>query len=275
MEMQLTPNDVDTLALLPRLSLADLTADVDFHVVRPVSMFGHDVLVSELDTNHISYIDLGFDFACIPPEYLPWLDLFGTIITEIGTSRLDYMQFAKEIATCTGSFTHSLTTYSRRGEPDRVRPVLWLNLKCLPEYLEKALQLVAEVLTDVSFADRTRIREIVGREFAWAEHAVQSEGYSLAAARASAHLGLAGRYFEMFNGATAYLAVKKLTLGYARWRRPSSRPATDGTPAVQPRQSDLRRYRRRQGTRADRRPRPGSSPMPWPRRRSPALTSLP
>jgi hypothetical protein len=215
MEMQLTPNDVDTLALLPRLSLADLTADVDFHVVRPVSMFGHDVLVSELDTNHISYIDLGFDFACIPPEYLPWLDLFGTIITEIGTSRLDYMHFAKEIATCTGSFTHSLTTYSRRGEPDRVRPVLWLNLKCLPEYLEKALQLVAEVLTDVSFADRTRIREIVGREFAWAEHAVQSEGYSLAAARASAHLGLAGRYFEMFNGATAYLAVKKLTLGYA------------------------------------------------------------
>ena len=215
MEMQLAPNDVATLALLPQLSLADLTADVDFHAVRPHAMFGHEVLVSELETNHISYIDLGFDFSCIPPEHLPWIDLFGTIITEIGTSRLDYMQFAKEIATCTGSFSHSLTTYTRRGELERVRPVLWLQLKCLPEYLEQALQIVAEVLADVSFADRTRIREIVGREFAWAEHSVQSEGYGLAAARVSAHLGLAGRYQEMFNGATAYLALKQLALNYA------------------------------------------------------------
>lgn len=215
MEMQLTPNDVGTLALLPQLSLADLTADVDFPAVQPVSMFGREVLVSELETNHISYIDLGFDFSCIPPEHLPWIDLFGTIITEIGTSRLDYMRFAKEIATCTGSFSHSLTAYTRRGETDRVRPVLWLHLKCLPEYLERALQLVTEVLADVSFADRTRIREIVGREFAWAEHSVQSEGYGLAAARVSAHLSLAGRYQEMFNGATAYLALKQLALNYA------------------------------------------------------------
>ena len=214
MAMQLAPNDVDTLALLPQLSLADLSADVDFPAVQPVAMFGLEVLVSELETNHISYLDLGFDFSCIPPEHLPWIDLFGTIITEIGTSRLDYMQFAKEIATCTGSFSHSLTTYTRRGEPDRVRPVLWLHLKCLPEYLEQALHLVAEVLADVSFADRTRIREIVGREFAWAEHSVQSEGYGLAAARVSAHLGLAGRYQEMFNGATAYLALKQLALNY-------------------------------------------------------------
>ncbi|MBB5348195.1 insulinase family protein [Desulfoprunum benzoelyticum] len=215
MAMQLAPNDVATLALLPQLSLADLSADVDFHAVRPQAMFGREVLISELATNHISYLDLGFDFSCIPPEHLPWIDLFGTIITEIGTSKLDYMQFAKEIATCTGSFSHSLTTYTRRGEPEKTRPVLWLHLKCLPEYLEQALQLVAEVLADVSFADRTRIREIVGREFAWAEHAVQSEGYGLAAARVSAHLGPAGRYQEMFNGATAYLALKQLALNYA------------------------------------------------------------
>jgi hypothetical protein len=215
MAMQLAPNTQETLALLPQLSLGDLTADVDFHSVKPTPMFGREVLVNELETNHISYIDLGFDFSCVPPELLPWIDLFGTIVTEIGTSRLDYMSFAKEIATCTGSFNHSLNTYSRLGTPGHVRPVLWLHLKSLPEYLEQSLQLVAEILSDVSFADRTRIREIVGREFAWAEHSVQSEGYGLAAARVSAHLSLAGRYAEMFNGATAYLAVKKLALNYS------------------------------------------------------------
>lgn len=215
MRMQQEPNDEQTLALLPQLSLSDLSADIDFHAVKPTEMFGQEVLVSELSTNHISYIDIGLDFSCLPPDLLPWLDLFGTIITEIGTSRLDYMHFAKEIATCTGGFSHSLSTYSKKGEGDKVRPVLWLHVKCLPEYLEKTLQLVAEVLSDISFADRTRIREIVGREFAWAEHSAQSEGYSLPSARVFAHLSLAGRYTEMFNGSTAYLAVKKLALNYA------------------------------------------------------------
>ena len=220
MEMQQAPNDVETLALLPQLSLADLTADVDFHAVRPTEMFGQEVLVSELGTRHISYIDIGLDFSCVPPEYLPWLDLFGTIVTEIGTKRLDYMHFAKEIATCTGGFSHSLTSYSKKGEGDTARPILWLQLKCLPEYLEQALQLVAEILADISFADRTRIREIVGREFAWAEHSAQSEGYTLASTRVFAHLSLAGRYTELFNGATAYQAVKKLALNYEKMEEP-------------------------------------------------------
>ena len=56
-------------------------------------MFGREVLVNELETNHISHLDIGFDVRCLPVELLPFLDIFGTIITEIGTERLDYRQF--------------------------------------------------------------------------------------------------------------------------------------------------------------------------------------
>ena len=214
MEEQLRPNSLETLSLLPQLTLGDLSAKDDFHVAAPTDMFGHRVLVNELPTNHISYIDIGFDYSCLPPEFLPLLDLFGTIVSEIGTKRLNYQQFAKEIATCTGAFSHSLTTYTRRDEPDATRPIFWLHLKCLPAYLEQALELVAEIFTSVSFADRVRIREIVGREFAWAEHSVHSEGYHLASNRVFAHLSRAGRYNEIVNGVTAYLALKDLALNY-------------------------------------------------------------
>ncbi|GAB6191382.1 insulinase family protein [Desulfocastanea catecholica] len=216
MQEQQQPNSLETLSLLPQLDLSDLSTEVDFHAVVPTEMFGREVLVSELITNHISYIDVGFDISCLPPDLLPWLDLFGTIVTEIGTKRLNYQQFAKEIATCTGSFSHSLTSYTRRQDPETTRPMFWLHLKCLPDYLERALQLLAEIFSSVSFADRARIREIVGREFAWAEHAVQSEGYSLPATRVFAHLSLGGRYNEMFNGVTSYLATKDLALNYDR-----------------------------------------------------------
>ncbi|EKD39525.1 MAG: hypothetical protein ACD_75C00378G0003, partial [uncultured bacterium] len=210
MQEQQQPNSVETLSLLPQLSLADLSTKDDFHVAVPTEMFGRQVLVSELFTNHISYIDVGFDFSCLPPELLPLLDLFGTIVTEIGTKRLSYQQFAKEIATCTGSFSHALTTYTRRDDPDSTRPVFWLHLKCLPAYLDQALQLLAEIFTSVSFADTVRIREIVGREFAWAEHSAHSEGYHLPSTRVFAHLSTAGRYNEAVNGVTSYLAVKDL-----------------------------------------------------------------
>jgi Zn-dependent M16 (insulinase) family peptidase len=214
MEEQLQPNSLQTLALLPQLSLTDLTAKVDFPSIVATEMFGRQVLVSELATNHITYLDVGFDFSGLPPELLPILDLFGTIFTEIGTKRLSYQQFAKEIATCTGSFSHTLTTYTHRLQPGSTRPVFWLHLKCLPDYLDQALQLLAEVFSSVSFADRARIREIVGREFAWAEHAAHSEGYNLPATRVFAHLSTAGRYNEVVNGITSYLALKELARNY-------------------------------------------------------------
>lgn len=215
MQSQQQPNDVETLSLLPHLSQSDLTSDVMFHSVEPTEMFGRQVLVSELETNHISYLDIGFDVRCLPVELLPMLDIFGTIITEIGTRRLDYRQFAKEIATCTGNFSHSLNTYSKKPVNDSLRPIFWLHFKCLPNYLERALHLVAEIFTDLSLEDRGRIREIVGREFAWAEHSAQSEGYSLASSRVFAHLSTAGHYSELFNGVTSYLALKNLVLNYA------------------------------------------------------------
>ncbi len=211
---QQSANDDLALAKLPQLGLDDLPANANFHSVAAEQLAGQEFLVSELPTNRISYIDIGLDLSCLPARYLPLLDLFGTIITEIGTSKLDYMQFAKEIATCTGGFSHAINTYSRYGSPDQVRALLWLSLKVLPEYLEPSIDLVAELFSDLSFQDRLRIAEIVRREFAWAEHGAQSEGYGLASTRVFSHLSLAGHYQEQFSGITAYRALRSLATDY-------------------------------------------------------------
>lgn len=212
---QQTPNSPETLALLPHLSHGDLDANLRFHAVRPTGMFGGiEVLVSELPTEHISYVDMGFDISAVPSRLLPWLDLFGTIVTEIGTRKMDFMHLARELGTCTGDFAHSFNTYSKVGKADEARPVLWFRMKCLPEYQERAMRLMAEIFAELSFADRAHIREIVHREFAWSEHSAQSEGYSLAASRAFARLSPAGAYNEMISGVTSYWAEKELAQHY-------------------------------------------------------------
>ncbi len=215
MDLQHQPNSEETLALLPKLSTRDLEPVLDFHEVDAGHLLGRPFLVNMLPTNSIAYLDFGFDCSGMPADLLPWLNLFGTIITEIGTASRDYMQFATDLGIYTGGLTHSFSTYRRIDDlQDRTQPVLWLHLKALSSSLSPALDLVRDVFDSVSFADRKRIREIVLREFAWTEHSIQSEGYSLAASRVFSHLSNSGRYNEYVNGTTAYLKLKNLAANY-------------------------------------------------------------
>ncbi len=216
MENQQQANSVETLALLPQLHLGDLEQKVDFHQVHATDIDGHEFLVSELDTDRISYIDIGFDISCLPSKYLPWLDLFGSIVTEIGTSKMDYMHFAREIGICTGGFSHTFQCHVKKGGGGDFRPILWFQMKCLPEYQERAVQLLSDVFSDLSLQDLGHIQEIVARDFAWTEHGAQSEGYNLPASLAFAQLSRAGACTEMVSGVTAYRSLKELTHNYSK-----------------------------------------------------------
>lgn len=216
-ELQNRPVDAETLNLLPRLRIQDLNPRPPYHQAQVAELAGRQLLVSELPTNGIVYMDFGLDCAMLPARLLPWLDIFGTIVTEIGTDTKDYMQFARELGMYTGGFSNSFNTYTRLNDSgEGCRPLAWFHLKALSSFLDRSLSLAGEVFNSVSFANRQRIREIVLREFAWAEHSVQSEGYSLAASRVFAHLSLSGRYNEYVNGATSYLRLKELALDYDR-----------------------------------------------------------
>jgi len=216
MERQQQPNDVKTLSLLPQLQLSDLEKDIKFHQAEIREMAGRECIVSELSTEHISYIDIGFEVSCLPSRFLPWLDLFGTIVTEIGTSKMDYMHLAREIGTCTGGFSHTFQCHVKKGENGTFRPILWFQMKCLPEYQERAMQLLSDIFTKLSLQDRIHIKEIVTREHAWAEHEAQSEGYGLAASLAFAQLSPAGAYNEMVSGVTNYRSTQALANNYAK-----------------------------------------------------------
>lgn len=213
---QQKPNSVETLSLLPQLTLSDLTPDIDIHQVQATEVAGCKLLTSELPTDHISFIDIGFDISCLPSKFLPWLDLFGTIVTEIGTEKMDYMHFAREVSTCTGGFSHSVHCHVKKDGGGSFLPILWFQMKCLPEYQERAMHLLTEVFSALSLKDRAHIREIVSREFAWAEHSAQSEGYSLATSLAFAQLSKAGTMNELISGVSAYRSTKKLAHNYQK-----------------------------------------------------------
>ena len=214
MQLQQTPNSEETLTLLPRLSRRDLDRKPDFLRAEVTDCNGVTCIANELDTNAIAYVQIGLDCSAISADLLPWLDLFGTIATEIGTESRDYVRFAKDINICTGGFSHSFSTYQQMNAPETMQPILWLQIKALSDYLPEALELLSEVFAELDLSNRRRIREIVLREFTWTEHNVQSEGYNLAASRVLAHLSRSGMYNEYVHGATSYLKLKELAASY-------------------------------------------------------------
>ena len=213
-KLQSTPPPPSSLQLLPRLMVKDLEPTPEQYSVTAQRLADTEFLINDLPTNGICYLDFGLDCSGISTDLLPYLDLFGTIFTEIGTAGKDYMQFTKDVNLYTGGFSHSFNSYLQAGSRDSVRPIQWFHIKSLSTNLDRALNLLAEVFSDVDLTNRQRIREIVQREYAWAEHSVQSEGYSLASTRVFSNLSLAGKYNEYINGAHAYLKLKHLALNY-------------------------------------------------------------
>lgn len=216
MKDQQEANDVETLSLLPQLQLNDLEKDVDFHKATITEIEGRECIISELSTDHISYIDIGFEISSLPSRFLPWLDLFGTIVTEIGTEKMDYMHLAREIGTCTGGFSHSFQCHVKKDSGGSFRPILWFQMKCLPEYQERAMQLLSDIFTTLSLQDRKHIKDIVVREHAWAEHEAQSEGYGLATSLAFAQLSKAGACNELVSGVSNYRSTRDLASNYPK-----------------------------------------------------------
>jgi Zn-dependent M16 (insulinase) family peptidase len=88
--------------------------------------------------------------------------------------------------------------------------VLWLHVKALSSFLDQAVTLVNEVLQSVDFSNYHHIEEIIQREYAWAEHSAQSDGYTLASTSAFAHLSRAGQYNEYIHGIQAHLHLRDL-----------------------------------------------------------------
>ena len=213
--LQTTPSTAAELACLPRLTLAELDRRPPLPSLREEALAGCPLLVSETETSGIVYLSLGFDCSALNLDDLLLLDLFGVIVTELGTADRDYRRFAAELNICTGGLEHSFQVYVQAGDCDQLRPMFWLHVKALSAFLPRALDLLTEVLTGTDFSDQRRIEEIVRREFAWAEQNVQSEGYSLAAQRAFAHVSRAGKYGDAVQGIAGYLRLKDLAANYA------------------------------------------------------------
>jgi presequence protease len=208
-EIQQTPDAPEDLAKLPTLTLDDLERETRTIPTDHLSVADIPTLYHDLPTNGIVYLDLTFDLRVLPQEYLPYLSIFNRALLQMGTSQEDYVALTQRIGRKTGGISPSLIVSQKHKSDDAVTR-LALRGKATVEYTSDLLTIMRDVMTDASFLDRDRFRQIVLSSKAGIESALAPAGHAFANKRLGAHLSLAGWIGEQTGGISYLFFLRDL-----------------------------------------------------------------
>jgi Zn-dependent M16 (insulinase) family peptidase len=171
---------------------------------------GVEVLFVPAPTNGIGYLSMAFDASLLSPEDAVWLSLFSSVFTSMGTTSMDYVRLTQELGIRTGGVGASLSAMGRMGTSGDVNPVFAVGCKCLGEKSSVALSLLGDLCVTQNFSDESRLKDLLGAEYAGVTSFVMENGARLAMLRAFATVSQRGRYAEMAQGIDYVRFVKSL-----------------------------------------------------------------
>lgn len=223
---QETPDTLENLAAIPRLTLADLERQIRTIPSEEAVFQNGRILHHDLFTNGILYLDVAFDFHTVPADLLPYLSLFLSCLVQIGTEKEDYVKLSQRIGRKTGGiWGSSLVSSMRKFEPqiytdgtDQTRenpPHLRLSAShfspptaarlllrgksTLPQ-LPDLLAIMQDILLTIRLDNRDRFRQIVLKAKAAKESGLVPGGNSVVATRLHAYFNEADWVAEQMGG---------------------------------------------------------------------------
>ena len=193
-ERQQSPDTPEALSTIPVLSLSDIRREAYPLPLEERAVGTAKVLLSNVETNGIAYVNLLFDVSTVPQDKLPYLYLLGDLIGSVDTEVRGYADVANQQNLVTGGLSFDVAGFSRKGDPDSLTPKFCVRMKVLTEKLAEGMALVGEILTKSLYADEKRIRELIEQEEASIELSLQRSANQIIATRISSYVTRVGAY---------------------------------------------------------------------------------
>lgn len=102
--LQNTPDSPEDVAKIPTLTLKDIDRYVKITPTEVTEIGGATVVYHDLQTSGVAYVDIGFNLYTLPDNLLPYIDLFGQALLEMGTETEDFVQLSQRIGAKTGGY---------------------------------------------------------------------------------------------------------------------------------------------------------------------------
>jgi hypothetical protein len=207
--IQETPDDPADVARIPMLTRGDLEREIKTIPTEEIAEAGVRTFYHDLFTNGIVYLTVAFDLHTLPQELLPYVPLFGRALTEMGTTKENFVKIQQRIGRDTGGISAGPFTATVRGSRDATA---WLMVggKATVGQSKQLLDLVQDLLLNVQLDNRERFKQIVLRAKANRESSLIPSGHSYVNGRLGARFSSADWIAEQMGGVSALFFVRWL-----------------------------------------------------------------
>lgn len=207
--LQETPDSPEALATIPSLGLEDLDKSPKPVPTEISELHGAQVLFHDLFTNGIVYLDLGFDLHALPQTLIPYAELFGTALLEMGTETEDFVKLTQRIARETGGITPTTLALTVRDTSNSAAR-LFLRGKATVARADALLAILRDILLTAQLDNRERFKQIVLERKAQQEAMLVPMGHRVALSRLRAQFNEAYWAGEQINGLEHLFFLREL-----------------------------------------------------------------
>ena len=207
-EYQSAPETEEERNCIPTLERSDIKREADPFCSEERTIDGTPAVFHAIDTNGITYLSLLFDASDLPVKYAPYIGLLADILASVDTEKHSYTDIDIETKLNTGDVDLYPVTYSHRDGSYCVK--LRTFVSAMPDKLEYALTMLAEVMTSSKFDDKKRISAILGEIRSDKQRSIISSGSSVASSRAISYFSEEACWSQAFEGLDYYFFIKDL-----------------------------------------------------------------
>ena len=209
-----TLDSPEDLAKIPMLTRQDIGKDAVKLVNRETSLGGIFTLHHDLATNGIGYLRLIFKCNEIPEEYFPYIGILKGGLGLLNTEHYTYGDLFNEVNLVTGGISPVINLYSSVNDPGDYTLTVELKAKVLYDNLEKALELMEEILLTSDFSDTKRLYEIMGEGKSRMQAQMTDAGHLVAAGRAASYSSPAAAAGDAVSGISFYRLVSDIEANF-------------------------------------------------------------
>ena len=204
------PSSDEDLRKLPMLTRADMKKNaMPFSNIED-ELLDVKVVRHDIESNGIDYISFLFDAGDFAQSELGYLGLFTNALGLVSTEKYSYTDLANATNIYTGGISTGTASHPDIKDRNNFVFKLEVKLKVLEKNLDKALELMEQMLLTSDFTDTKRLGELVAQIKARLQANLSSSGHLVAAMRSMSSFSRYALYQDELKGIAFYRSICRI-----------------------------------------------------------------
>ena len=201
------PSSDEDLRKLPMLTRADMKKNaMPFSNIED-ELLDVKVVRHDIESNGIDYISFLFDAGDFAQSELGYLGFFTNALGRVSTEKYSYTDLANATNIYTGGISTGTASHPDIKDRNNFVFKLEVKLKVLEKNLDKALELMEQMLLSSDFTDTKRLGELVAQIKARLQANLSSSGHLVAAMRSMSSFSRYALYQDELKGIAFYRSI--------------------------------------------------------------------